>query len=71
MGSPDCAAVWKLVVWRMPQENEPRPENDSTESQSGNIRERVEELRAKTNQLSQAFDRVEKSLREAAGESRE
>jgi hypothetical protein len=55
----------------MPQENQSRSENDSTESQTGNISERVEELRVKTSQLSQAFDEVKKSLREAAGESRE
>jgi hypothetical protein len=66
METPDCAALWKLVAWRMPQENQSGSENDSREVQKPGLRERIDEIRAKTNQLSQTLAGVDKNLQQAS-----
>jgi hypothetical protein len=59
----------------MTEENCSQSEPSSTASQrageTGNIRDCVQALREKANKLSETLGRVEKSLEEAAGDSKE
>ncbi len=55
----------KIVAWVMADET-PQPGEEK-----GSIHDRVQKLREEASQLSETFEGVEKSLREAAGESKE
>ena len=63
------------LLYGMTHQNRSRSDSAATSSQAArettNIRDRVQTLREKTTTLSETLDRIERDLREAAGETKE
>jgi mannose/fructose-specific phosphotransferase system component IIA len=70
-----AAMNWNLLLQGMTEENRSQSDFAPTDSQAARetatISDRVQALREKASKLSETLDSVEKSLREAAGETKE